>query len=126
MASTEKTKQVLTKIFRVERDQRNDEIPPITNADPFIEPEPTVREFIEEITPSLRDVGRYFYHLFPFLSWITKYNLTWGLGDLIAGMLSLPVSSDRIRLLIDFTRRNRRRRRRTAEYGLRNIGQPRT
>jgi sodium-independent sulfate anion transporter 11 len=87
MAATNnnKTQDVLSKVFRYERTERNDEIPPITNADPFIEPEPTIGEFIEEITPSLNDIGRYIYRLFPFLGWITKYNWTWALGDFIAG-----------------------------------------
>jgi sodium-independent sulfate anion transporter 11 len=60
--------------------------PSITNADPFIEQEPTVGEFLAEITPDIHDVAAYFYNLFPFLSWIGKYNWIWFIGDLIAGM----------------------------------------
>ncbi|KAF4120642.1 solute carrier family 26 (sodium-independent sulfate anion transporter), member 11 [Geosmithia morbida] len=60
--------------------------PEYPDVDPYYEQEPTVREFLEERTPSLKDVGLYFYRLFPFLSWIGKYNLTWFAGDLIAGI----------------------------------------
>lgn len=123
MTASEKTQHVLSKVFRYEREERNDEIPPITNADPFLEPEPTIGEFIEEITPSLRDIGLYFYNLFPFLSWILKYNLTWALGDLIAGKLApvLPACP----LVLIRTRRDRRRCRRAPEHGVRPIGKPR-
>lgn len=57
----------------------------LTNADVYIEEEPTVKEYLQEIAPSWRDVGNYVYRLFPFISWIGKYNLTWALGDTIAG-----------------------------------------
>ncbi|RDW61796.1 SLC26/SulP family anion transporter [Aspergillus mulundensis] len=52
----------------------------------YVEPEPTAAEWFAEITPSWRDVGMYFYRLFPFLSWITRYNRTWLIGDLVAGI----------------------------------------
>ncbi|KAI9150220.1 Sulfate permease [Paramyrothecium foliicola] len=80
------TKEKVVKALGFDSPKRDDDTPSISNADPFIEPEPTVREFIEELTPSLQDVGRYFYNLFPFIHWIGKYNLTWFLGDLIAGV----------------------------------------
>ncbi|KYK54258.1 sulfate permease II [Drechmeria coniospora] len=67
-------------------DDDDDDIPSISNTDLFIEHEPTVREFLAELTPSARDVGRYVYNLFPFIHWIGKYNLTWFVGDLIAGV----------------------------------------
>jgi solute carrier family 26 (sodium-independent sulfate anion transporter), member 11 len=56
-------------------------------ADTYVEPEPTTAEWIEENTPSVRDVGLYFYNLFPFLRWITRYNWQWFVGDLVAGEL---------------------------------------
>ncbi|KAB8272359.1 sulfate transporter family-domain-containing protein [Aspergillus minisclerotigenes] len=52
----------------------------------YLEPEPTPAEWLKEICPSWHQVGRYFYNLFPFLSWITRYNLQWLLGDMIAGV----------------------------------------
>jgi solute carrier family 26 (sodium-independent sulfate anion transporter), member 11 len=60
-------------------------VPSLANADIYIETEPTVKEYFQEIIPTWRDVGSYIYRLFPFLSWIGKYNLTWALGDVIAG-----------------------------------------
>lgn len=59
--------------------ERVDNVPSISNADLFIEREPTVNEFLAELTPSVRDVGRFIYNLFPFIHW------TWFTGDLIAG-----------------------------------------
>ncbi|RAL06809.1 SLC26/SulP family anion transporter [Aspergillus homomorphus CBS 101889] len=52
----------------------------------YLEQEPTTAEWFKEITPSWDDVARYFYRLFPFLSWITRYNTQWFLGDLVAGI----------------------------------------
>lgn len=81
------TKDRLAKAFGFDSEDRDSDVPSISNADPFLEREPTVGEFLEEIRPSLHDVGMYFYNLFPFLHWIGKYNLTWFIGDLIAGEL---------------------------------------
>ncbi|KKK11989.1 hypothetical protein P175DRAFT_0168218 [Aspergillus ochraceoroseus IBT 24754] len=52
----------------------------------YIEPEPTTAEWLSETLPSKRDIAMYFYRLFPFLSWITRYNMQWFSGDLIAGV----------------------------------------
>ena len=57
----------------------------ITSADSFIEHEPTVWEWIDEVIPSGRTLLRYVYNLFPFVHWITRYNLVWFSGDLVAG-----------------------------------------
>ncbi|KAI1153864.1 sulfate permease [Nemania diffusa] len=54
--------------------------------DPYYETEPTVKEYLLEHRPTLEGVGRYVYSLFPFLEWIFHYNLTWLLGDVIAGI----------------------------------------
>lgn len=53
----------------------------------YLEPEPTTMEWFEDHIPTARQVGIYFYNLFPFLRWITRYNLQWFLGDLVAGEL---------------------------------------
>ncbi|KFA60461.1 hypothetical protein S40285_08080 [Stachybotrys chlorohalonatus IBT 40285] len=88
MATTQKSFNMdrLAKVLGVEHDDRDDDIPSIHNADPFIEPEPSVWEFIEELRPTAQDIGHYFYNLFPFIHWIGKYNLVWFIGDLIAGV----------------------------------------
>ncbi|KAG6033867.1 hypothetical protein E4U41_006776 [Claviceps citrina] len=67
-------------------DRGDDDVPSISNADLFIEHEPTVGEFLAEITPTIGGVARYIKRLFPFIDWIGKYNLTWFIGDLIAGV----------------------------------------
>lgn len=80
-------KERLAKAVGFDTEDRDSDVPSISNADPYLEREPTVAEFLEEIRPSLHDIGMYFYNLFPFLHWIGKYNLTWFIGDLIAGEL---------------------------------------
>ncbi|KAJ6190868.1 sulfate permease SutB-Penicillium chrysogenum [Penicillium mononematosum] len=52
----------------------------------YNEPEPTSIDWIREITPSGAQLGRYLLNLFPFLTWIGNYNLTWLWGDLVAGI----------------------------------------
>lgn len=54
-------------------------------AETYIEPEPTVIGYLHEQLPNGRDIGHYILSLFPFLSWITRYNWQWFIGDLIAG-----------------------------------------
>jgi sodium-independent sulfate anion transporter 11 len=78
-------KEKIAKALGFEPKDNYDDVPPLTNADTFLEPEVSVNEFLAEIVPTLNDVGRYVYNLFPFVHWIGKYNWTWGLGDLIAG-----------------------------------------
>lgn len=78
-------KERLQRAFDSQHYEADDDIPSISNADPFIEREPTVAEFLQEITPSRQAVGRYIINLFPFLQWIGKYNGVWLIGDLVAG-----------------------------------------
>ncbi|KAJ5921726.1 hypothetical protein N7454_009200 [Penicillium verhagenii] len=52
----------------------------------YNEPEPSSIEWICEITPTGKQVADYFISLFPFLTWITRYNLQWLMGDLVAGI----------------------------------------
>lgn len=56
------------------------------SADQYIEEEPHVGEWMLDQVPSPREVGLYFYSLFPFLSWIGMYNVQWLIGDLVAGI----------------------------------------
>lgn len=58
----------------------------IESADTYVEHEPTAGEWLHDIIPSGEDVVHYFIHLFPFLQWITRYNLQWLAGDLVAGV----------------------------------------
>lgn len=51
----------------------------------YNEPEPNSIDWICEIAPSGQQLINYFVSLFPFLTWITRYNLQWLVGDLVAG-----------------------------------------
>jgi len=72
---------------------RGESVFSVSSADTYVEQEPTSCEWVSEVTPSYKQIGSYFYSLFPFLQWITRYNTTWLLGDLIAGK-SHPIRSD--------------------------------
>lgn len=85
MATTPTIKDRLAKAVGYDSDDHDDDVPSISNADLFIEHEPTVGEFLAEITPTADGVVRYIGSLFPFVHWIGKYNLVWFVGDLIAG-----------------------------------------
>lgn len=52
----------------------------------YNEPEPTSIDWICEVTPSFRQFINYFISLLPFLNWITRYNMQWLIGDLVAGI----------------------------------------
>jgi len=52
---------------------------------PHIEEEPSVREWIWSLRPTQQGCVQYIGSLFPFTSWITRYNVHWMLGDAIAG-----------------------------------------
>lgn len=91
MAGTVRDK--LARAVGLDKEVRDDDLPSISNADIFIEREPTVHDFFVELVPSLRDVGLYIYNLFPFIHWIGKYNVHWFAGDLVAG--SSPCAAPR-------------------------------
>ncbi|ROW01479.1 hypothetical protein VSDG_02004 [Cytospora chrysosperma] len=57
-----------------------------SNTETYVEPAPTTAEYFREMAPSGQDVLDYLKSLFPFLSWITKYNPQWLMGDLVAGI----------------------------------------
>lgn len=52
----------------------------------YIEHEPTAGEWLRQMRPTSHGVISYFRDLFPFVKWIFHYNLTWLLGDFIAGV----------------------------------------
>lgn len=51
----------------------------------YVEKEPTTADFFREHHPTVDNIKSYLHSLFPFLGWIAHYNLTWLVGDLIAG-----------------------------------------
>jgi len=65
---------------------RGESVFSISSVDTYVEAEPTVGEWIQEHTPSGRQIVQYFLNLFPFLRWITHYNFQWLIGDLVAGI----------------------------------------
>ncbi|OCK77116.1 sulfate permease [Lepidopterella palustris CBS 459.81] len=69
-----------------DRITRGESVFTISSAETYVEDEPTAVEWLSDITPSGADVLNYFRRLFPFLQWITRYNSTWLIGDLIAGI----------------------------------------
>jgi sodium-independent sulfate anion transporter 11 len=66
-------------------------------ADTYVELEPSTIDWLKDTIPERRQVGLYFYNLFPFLRWIGKYNLQWLIGDLVAGQCSQQILSSWIR-----------------------------
>lgn len=71
---------------KADRITRGESVFSITSADTFVEEEPTVMEWISDTAPSRQDALNYFRSLFPFTRWITRYNLSWFTGDLVAGI----------------------------------------
>ena len=55
-------------------------------ADIYLEQEPSVGEFLRELTPTRAGVVNYLQSLFPSGSWIWRYCVRWLLGDFIAGL----------------------------------------
>ena len=68
-----------------DRVTRGESVFSVNSANTYVETEPTVVEWLQNITPSLGDTAHYFVRLFPFLHWIPHYNAQWLIGDLIAG-----------------------------------------
>ncbi|AEO70735.1 uncharacterized protein THITE_2122443 [Thermothielavioides terrestris NRRL 8126] len=52
----------------------------------YIEEEPSVKDALLDLVPTVRGTLSYLRELFPFVNWIFHYNLTWLLGDFIAGV----------------------------------------
>lgn len=69
-----------------DRITRGESVFSVSSAETYVEDEPTAAEWIAEITPGRKEIVNYFRRLFPFLQWITRYNSTWFLGDVVAGI----------------------------------------
>lgn len=65
---------------------RGESVFSVSSADSYVEEEPTIWEWLDDVTPSGRSIGLYFYNLFPFTHWIHRYNFQWLAGDLVAGI----------------------------------------
>ena len=64
---------------------RGESVFSVSSAETFVEEEPRTVEWIRDILPNGDDLMRYGLGLFPFAHWITRYNVQWLIGDLIAG-----------------------------------------
>jgi sodium-independent sulfate anion transporter 11 len=51
----------------------------------YLEEEPSIRDVLLGLIPTIPGTVRYLRELFPFIGWIFHYNLIWLLGDVIAG-----------------------------------------
>ncbi|EAS33867.1 sulfate permease [Coccidioides immitis RS] len=56
------------------------------SGDTFVEHEPSSIDWLAECVPSGRQVLMFIVNIFPFLRWLTRYNVQWFLGDLVAGV----------------------------------------
>ena len=94
MSTSTKIGHGLAKVLAIKLDYRKDAYPvtrgesaySVDTADTYVEEEPHTMDWIRENTPTTHDVYMYFYNLFPFLHWITRYNMQWLIGDLVAGI----------------------------------------
>lgn len=98
MAAT-KVGHALAKVLGINLEYRNeldDEIRrgesvfSTNTADTYVEREPTSAEWVRETLPSGHELAVYARSLFPFTHWITRYNMQWLAGDLVAGELPSP------------------------------------
>lgn len=51
----------------------------------YLEKEPSSKDALLSIIPTRKGIVAYLRELFPFVNWIFHYNLTWLMGDIIAG-----------------------------------------
>ncbi|KAK2055542.1 sulfate permease [Colletotrichum caudatum] len=58
----------------------------ISPHEPYYEEDPTVREWLLEHVPTKEGSARYVKSLFPFTTWILRYNTRWLMSDAIAGV----------------------------------------
>jgi len=69
-----------------EKITRGESVYSVATADGYIEEEPTLGDWGREHLPGPKEVGHYVHSLFPFTHWIHRYNVTWLIGDLVAGI----------------------------------------
>ena len=69
-----------------DRVTRGESVFSIDSANTYVEEEPTALEWLHEVLPTGQGILNYIINLFPFLNWITRYNVQWLIGDLVAGM----------------------------------------
>lgn len=120
----------LAKFFNIKLQQKEPYVDEVTRdgsvlsggsnypTDTFVEEPVTVGGYLHEITPDGHDIANYLKSLFPFLYWITKYNLIWFAGDLVAGEYCHDCLR-RLQGIDDILRYHDRSYRRPTGYGIR-------
>ncbi|KZL84509.1 sulfate permease [Colletotrichum incanum] len=58
----------------------------ISPYEPYYEEEPTVKEWLSEHVPTKSGSARYVRSIFPFTTWVLRYNTRWLVSDAIAGV----------------------------------------
>jgi len=54
----------------------------------YVEEEPSIKQWLLGLRPTKDGTKKYIGSIFPFTTWLPRYNLTWLLGDAIAGKQS--------------------------------------
>ncbi|KAK3688089.1 sulfate transporter family-domain-containing protein [Podospora appendiculata] len=85
MAQIQKPTDRLKRFFGIDPDEKLDDSA-YYNDGSYVESEPSAADFLRSLAPTYTGVLNYLRELFPFLGWIFHYNLTWLLGDVIAGV----------------------------------------
>ena len=67
---------------------RGESVFSVSSADTYVEEEPSVVQWLQDILPTGRGVLNYLYSLIPFVHWIGRYNGQWLFGDLVAGQFN--------------------------------------
>ena len=65
---------------------RGESVFSVATADSYTEEEPSVSDWLYEVTPTKQQALQYVKNLFPFTQWLPRYNLQWFAGDLVAGI----------------------------------------
>ena len=68
---------------------RGESVFSVSSADTYVEQEPTIFEWFDELIPRPKAIKGYLLSLIPFVSYIHRYNAQWLLGDLVAGRILL-------------------------------------
>ncbi|OQE27240.1 hypothetical protein PENSTE_c004G09742 [Penicillium steckii] len=76
----------LAKVLGIDVQEKNYYLAEGDGVHTYVDPDPTTGEWIREHTPTWKQVGAYFYNIFPFIHWIGYYNVQWLIGDLVAGI----------------------------------------
>lgn len=69
-----------------DRVTRGESIAEANHADPYIDHEPSATEWVKSLIPDRKGMLDFGKSLFPFTEWLPRYNLTWLIGDLVAGI----------------------------------------